>query len=79
MCHPRWVLPGSGPGDRNGPEGPPHPREGRSGIDPELLHAVRSGEYVVDVRAVAGAMLRSGVFVAGQSAHGPTGPEQQQP
>ncbi len=36
------------------------------GIDPALRHSVERGEYVVDARAVADAMLRSGVLVPTQ-------------
>lgn len=37
------------------------------GIDPALKRTVEQGQYVVDSRAVAEAMLRSGVLVAAQA------------
>lgn len=37
------------------------------GIDPALKRSVEQGEYVVDSRAVAEAMLRSGVLVPVQT------------
>jgi hypothetical protein len=45
------------------------------GIDPALRRNVERGQYVVDSRAVAGAILRSGVLVAAQARHGPVRPE----
>ena len=50
----------------------------RRGIDPELRLRVENGEYVVDSRAVAAAMLRSGVLVAPQTGDGATGSEENQ-
>jgi hypothetical protein len=40
------------------------------GIDPSLRRTVEKGEYVVDSRAVATAILRSRVLVAAQTRHG---------
>jgi hypothetical protein len=37
------------------------------GIDPGLRRSVERGEYVVDSRAVAAALLRSRVLVAAQA------------
>jgi hypothetical protein len=37
------------------------------GIDPALKRMVERGEYLVDSRAVAEAVLRSGVLVAAQA------------
>jgi hypothetical protein len=41
------------------------------GIDPTLVRKLERGEYVVDARAVAEAMLASGVFVAAKSRQRP--------
>jgi hypothetical protein len=40
------------------------------GVLQRIKHAVTSGEYVIDVRAVAEAVLASGVLVAAQPADG---------
>jgi hypothetical protein len=48
------------------------------GIDPELRLRVENGEYVVDSRAVATAILRSGVLVAAQTGDGATRSEENQ-
>ena len=40
------------------------------GIDPALRRSVERGEYVVNLRAVAEALLRSRVLVAAQARHG---------
>jgi hypothetical protein len=48
------------------------------GIDPALKRSVERGSYVVDSRAVAGAILRSLVLVAGQARHGAVRPEKNQ-
>jgi hypothetical protein len=48
------------------------------GIDPELRLRVEKGEYVVDSRAVATAILRSGVLVAAQTGDGAAGSEENQ-
>jgi hypothetical protein len=40
------------------------------GVDPALRRNVERGRYVVDSRAVAGAILRSRVLVAAQARHG---------
>ena len=49
------------------------------GIDPELRLRIENGEYVVDSRAVATAILRSGVLVAAQAGDGAAGSEENQP
>ena len=48
------------------------------GIDPELRLRVENGEYVVDSRAVATAILRSGVLVPAQPGDGAAGSEENQ-
>ena len=48
------------------------------GIDPELRLRIENGEYVVDSRAVATAILRSGVLVAAQTGDGAAGSEENQ-
>jgi hypothetical protein len=48
------------------------------GIDPELRLRIANGEYVVDSRAVATAILRSGVLVAAQTGDGAAGSEENQ-
>jgi hypothetical protein len=42
----------------------------RRGVDDALRRSVERGEYVVDSRAVALAILRSRVLVAAQARHG---------
>ena len=49
------------------------------GIDPALARKLERGEYVVDARAVAEAMLASGVFVAAQSRERPARANYDQP
>lgn len=48
------------------------------GINPALRSQVERGEYVVDARAVADAMLRSGVLVPAQVRDRSAGSEQDQ-
>jgi hypothetical protein len=48
------------------------------GVDPELRLRIESGEYVVDSRAVATAILGSGVLVAAQTGDGAAGSEENQ-
>ena len=48
------------------------------GIDPELRLRIENGEYLVDSRAVATAILRSGVLVAAQTGDGAAGSEENQ-
>ena len=48
------------------------------GIDPELRLRIEKGEYVVDSRAVAAAILRSGVLVAAQPGDGAAGSDENQ-
>jgi len=48
------------------------------GVDPELRLRIENGEYVVDSRAVATAILRSGVLVAAQTGDGAAGSEENQ-
>jgi hypothetical protein len=49
------------------------------GIDPTLQTTLEQGEYVVDSREVAEAVLRSWMFVAPESGHRPTGAEEDEP
>ena len=48
------------------------------GVDPTLRRSVEKGEYVVDSRAVAMAILRSRVLVAAQTGNGAVRPEKNQ-
>jgi hypothetical protein len=48
------------------------------GVDPALRLRIENGEYVVDSRAVATAILRSGVLVAAQTGDGAAGSEENQ-
>jgi hypothetical protein len=48
------------------------------GLDHELMLRIENGEYVVDSRAVATAILRSGVLVAAQTGDGAAGSEENQ-
>ena len=66
-----------GSADKRGVQGGGDKMTGR-GIDPELRLRVENGEYVVDSRAVATAILRSGVLVAAQTGDGAAGPEENQ-
>ena len=49
------------------------------GIDPALRRSVERGQYVVDSRAVAQAMLRSKMFVAAQIRDGSARSQKDQP
>jgi hypothetical protein len=49
------------------------------GIDPTLRRSIERGEYVVNSRAVAEAILRSGVFVSAQPGDGTAGREENEP
>jgi hypothetical protein len=49
------------------------------GIDPTLRRSVERGQYVVDSRAVAVAILRSRVLVAAQTGNRAVRPEENQP
>jgi hypothetical protein len=46
------------------------------GIDPTLQMSVEQGQYVVDTRKVAEAIVRSWMLVAGESGHGPVRSEE---
>jgi hypothetical protein len=48
-------------------------------IDPTLQTNVEQGQYVVDSREVAEAIVRSWVLVAGEPGHGPVGAEEDEP
>ena len=48
------------------------------GIDPALRRSVEKGQYVVDSRAVAAAILRSRVLVTAQTGHGAARSEKNQ-
>jgi hypothetical protein len=50
----------------------------RRGVDDALRRSVERGEYVVDSRAVARAILRSRVLVAAQTRHGAVRSEKNQ-
>jgi Anti-sigma-28 factor, FlgM len=60
------MRPRPGPPECHGGDAQParEPLGGRADKLPRLRRAVRQGAYVVDERAVAEAMLRSGVFEA---------------
>jgi hypothetical protein len=47
----------------------------RGNIDPSLRESVELGEYAVDSREVAEAVMRSGMLVAAEPADGPVGTE----
>ncbi len=49
------------------------------GIDPALQTSVEQGRYVVDWREVADAIVRSGVLVAAEAAHGAVWAEEDEP
>ena len=67
----------------------PAAREGRiHTVDPELVRKIRSGEYVVDAQAIAGAILSRGgfdvprpsdVLVAGEIDDVPAGADELEP
>ena len=46
------------------------------GIDPALQTTVKQGEYVVDSREVADAIVRSWMLVAAEPFHGAVGAEE---
>jgi hypothetical protein len=52
---------------------------GRGTIDPVLRESVEMGQYAVDSRAVAEAVIRSWMLVAGEPADGPVRAEQEEP
>jgi hypothetical protein len=52
--------------------------DGSQGVDDALRRSVERGEYVVDSRAVARAILRSSVLVAAQTRHGAVRSEKNQ-
>lgn len=52
---------------------------GRGMIDPVLRESVEMGQYAVDSRAVAEAVLRSWMLVTGEPADGPVRAEQEEP
>ena len=49
------------------------------GIDPTLQATVEQGEYAIDSREVAEAVLRSWMLVAPESGHGPIAAEEEEP
>jgi hypothetical protein len=49
------------------------------GVDPTLQTSVAQGMYEVDSREVAEAIVRSGVLVAAEPAHGPLRTEEDEP
>jgi hypothetical protein len=49
------------------------------GVDPTLQTSVEQGQYVVDSREVAEAIVRSWMLVAAQPGHGPVRAEEDQP
>jgi hypothetical protein len=49
------------------------------GVDPTLQTSVAQGMYEVDSREVAEAIVRSGVLVAAEPAHGPLRPQEDEP
>ena len=52
---------------------------GRGKIDPALRESVEMGQYAVDSRAVAEAVIRSWVLVPAEPADGPVRAEQEEP
>ena len=48
------------------------------GIDPTLQTSVEQGQYEVDSREVADAIVRSWMLVAAEPGHGPAGAEEDQ-
>ena len=48
------------------------------GIDPTLQTSVKQGQYEVDSREVAEAIVRSWMLVAAEPGHGPAGAEEDQ-
>jgi hypothetical protein len=51
---------------------------GRGTIDPALRESVVMGQYAVDTRAVAEAVIRSWMLVSAEPADGPVGAEQEE-
>ncbi len=51
---------------------------GRGTIDQALRESVEMGQYAVDSRAVAEAVMRSWMLVAAEPADGPVGAEQEE-
>jgi hypothetical protein len=49
------------------------------GIDPTLQLSVAQGQYEVDSREVAEAIVRSWMLVAAEPGHGAVRPEQEEP
>jgi len=49
------------------------------GIDPTLRTSVEDGQYTVDSREVADAIVRSWMLVAAESGHGPAGADEDEP
>ena len=49
------------------------------GIDPALQTTLEQGEYEVDSREVADAIVRSWMLVAAEARHGAVGAEQEEP
>jgi hypothetical protein len=52
---------------------------GRGKLDPALRESVELGKYAVDSRAVAEAVIRSGMLVSVEPADGPVRAEQEEP
>lgn len=48
------------------------------GIDPTLQTSVKQGQYIVDSREVAEAIVRSWMLVAAEPGHGPIGAEEEE-
>jgi hypothetical protein len=48
----------------------------RRGIDPTLQTSVEKGQYIIDSREVAEAIVRSWMLVAGESGYGSAGAEE---
>ena len=51
---------------------------GRGKIDPALRESVAMGQYAVDSRAVAEALMDSWMLVSAEPADGPVGAEQEE-
>jgi hypothetical protein len=51
---------------------------GRGKVDPALRESVELGQYAVDSREVAEAVMRSWMLVSMESADGPVGAEQEE-
>jgi hypothetical protein len=48
------------------------------GIDQALQTSVKQGQYIVDSREVAEAIVRSWMLVAAEPGHGPVGTEEEE-